>query len=161
MAGDTVNEVEVAVTGNPTFLPRGTRSLCPVCRTVVDAILEDVDGRVVMSKTCPDHGHFETIISSNAAHYMDAARYERPGKEPLMRLSTSSRGCPHDCGLCEAHRQHTCVGVIEVTSVCDLGCNVCFADASDGEHVPLDTVKTMVDTLVECEGEVEVLQISG
>ena len=161
MAGDTVNEVEVAVTGNATFLPRGTRSLCPICRAVVDAILEDVDGRVVMSKTCPDHGHFETIISSNAAHYMDAARYERPGKEPLLRLSTSTRGCPHDCGLCEAHRQHTCVGVIEVTSVCDLGCNVCFADASDGEHVPLDTVKTMVDTLVECEGEVEVLQISG
>ena len=114
-----------------------------------------------MSKTCPDHGPFEVVVSSDAAHYVDAARYERPGKEPLLRLSTTNRGCPEDCGLCDAHRQHTCVGVIEVTSDCDLACPVCFADASEGHHLPLDTVKAMVDTLVECEGEVEVLQISG
>jgi uncharacterized radical SAM superfamily Fe-S cluster-containing enzyme len=161
MAGDTGHEVDVAASGNATFLPRQTQSLCPVCRTVVDAILEEIDGRVVMSKTCVDHGAFDTVISSNASHYVDAARYERPGKEPLSRLGSVEKGCPHDCGLCPAHRQHTCVGVIEVTSVCDLECPVCFADASGGEHLPLETVRSMVDTLVECEGEVEVLQISG
>jgi uncharacterized radical SAM superfamily Fe-S cluster-containing enzyme len=161
MAGEPGSDIEFTVTGNATFLPRETRSLCPVCREVVNAVLEDRNGRVVMSKTCADHGSFETVVSSDAAHYVDAARYERPGKEPLHRLGTVERGCPYDCGLCEAHRQHTCVGVIEVTSVCDLGCSVCFADTSEGSHLPLDTVKGMVDTLIECEGEVEVLQISG
>jgi uncharacterized radical SAM superfamily Fe-S cluster-containing enzyme len=161
MAGDTGNDIDIMATGNATFLPRETQSLCPVCKTVVNAVLEDRDGRVVMTKTCVDHGAFETVVSSDASHYADAARYERPGKEPFKRLGTMERGCPHDCGLCEAHRQHTCVGVIEVTSVCDLECPVCFAEASGGGHVPLDTVKGMVDTLVECEGEVEVLQISG
>jgi uncharacterized radical SAM superfamily Fe-S cluster-containing enzyme len=161
MAGDTGKGVDVTVARNATFLPRETCSICPVCRRDVDAVLEDREGLVIMSKTCPDHGHFETIVSTDAAHYVDAARYERPGREPLKRLGTVERGCPHDCGLCEAHRQHTCVGVIEVTSVCDLACAVCFADASEGKHVPLDTVKAMVDTLVDCEGEVEVLQISG
>jgi uncharacterized radical SAM superfamily Fe-S cluster-containing enzyme len=143
------------------MFPRDSRSLCPECRRVIDCTLEDRDGRVVMSKFCPEHGHFEVLVSADAVHYADAARYERPGKEPLKRLGTVERGCPHDCGLCPSHRQHTCVGVIEVTSQCDLGCPVCFADASGGEHLPLDTIRSMVDLLVECEGEVEVLQISG
>jgi uncharacterized radical SAM superfamily Fe-S cluster-containing enzyme len=101
------------------------------------------------------------LVSSDAVHYVDSVRYDRPGKVPLQRMGTVERGCPHDCGLCGNHRQHTCVGVIEVTSACDLGCPVCFADAAVGEHLPLATVKGMIDTLVQCEGEPEVLQISG
>jgi len=158
--GEDIAKVALAG-GQAPFLPRRTRSLCPKCGEVIDATLSDVDGQVVMTKVCPDHGHFETLVSSDAEHYIRSAHHERPGKEPLHRLGVVERGCPHDCGLCPEHRQHTCVGVIEITGLCDLECPVCFAEASDGDHLPLDTVKGMIDLLVECEGEVEVLQISG
>lgn len=158
--GEDIAKVALAE-GQASFLPRLTRSLCPACGEVIDATLSDVDGQVVMTKECPDHGSFETLVSSDAEHYIRSARHERPGKEPLQRLGSVERGCPHDCGLCPEHRQHTCVGVIEITGVCDLECPVCFADASDGDHLPLETVKGMIDLLVECEGDVEVLQMSG
>jgi uncharacterized radical SAM superfamily Fe-S cluster-containing enzyme len=119
------------------------------------------DGKVVMAKECPDHGTFEVLVSSNASGYIESARFERPGKEPLVRLGKTELGCPNDCGLCPAHKQHTCVGVIEVTTDCDLACPVCFAAAGDGHPLPLETVRGMIDTLVECEGEPEILQLSG
>ena len=30
------------------------------------------------------------------------------------------KGCPFDCGLCTEHEQHTCVGLVEMTSSCNL-----------------------------------------
>ena len=143
------------------YLPKASKSLCPKCSRVVDCWLCEVDGRVVMDKTCPDHGAFQTLVSSDAEQYVQRARFERPGKEPLKRMGTIGRGCPEDCGLCPDHRQHTCVGVIEITDRCNLECPVCFADSGGTTDLPLETVKGMIDLLVECEGAPEVLQISG
>jgi uncharacterized radical SAM superfamily Fe-S cluster-containing enzyme len=50
-----------------------------------------------------------------------------------------------------------------VTEACDLACPVCFADAADrnGRHRPLAEIETMLDVLVESEGEPDLVQISG
>jgi hypothetical protein len=37
---------------------------------------------------------------------------------PLVFSTEVDRGCPHDCGLCPEHQQHTCLGIIEVNSAC-------------------------------------------
>ena len=46
---------------------------------------------------------------------------------PPLCYENIAKGCPFDCGLCEAHRQITCTALLEVTGRCDLSCPFCFA----------------------------------
>ena len=72
------------------------------------------------------------------------------------------KGCPHDCGLCTEHEQHTCVALVEITSGCNLKCPLCFAESGPGgTHISFESFTGMVDRLVELEGIADVLQISG
>jgi hypothetical protein len=50
-------------------------------------------------------------------------------------------GCPSDCGLCPEHKQHACLGIIEVNTGCNLDCPICFADSGhqpDGYSITLE-----------------------
>jgi len=138
-----------------------TRSICPTCRSVIDAQILLRDGKVYMRKRCPDHGWFEGLVYSDATLYANSLRYNKPGTIPLAFSTEVKAGCPYDCGLCPEHKQHTCLGIIEVNTGCNLACPVCFADAGDGYALTLDDVERMLDRFVECEGEPEVLQFSG
>jgi uncharacterized radical SAM superfamily Fe-S cluster-containing enzyme len=124
------------------------------------------NGTVVMRKHCPQHGWHEGLVSSDATWHLSSLRYDKPGGAPLDFASTVQEGCPLDCGLCPEHQQHTCVGVIEITTRCNLQCPICFANS--GPHHPgaahdltLDQVESILDRLVETEGQPEVVQISG
>ncbi len=138
-----------------------TRSICPTCRAVIDAQILLRDGRVYMRKRCPDHGWFEGLIYSDAALYANSLRYNKPGTIPLEFSAEVKAGCPHDCGLCPEHKQHACLGIIEVNTGCNLACPVCFADAGEGYNLTVADVERMLDRFVECEGEGEVIQFSG
>ena len=138
-----------------------TRSLCPECKSVVDAQVLLRDGSVYLRKHCPDHGWHEALISSDSEWFLGAARYSKPGAIPLEFATTVDQGCPHDCGLCPEHQQHTCVGVLEITSRCNLGCPTCFADSGTGHDLTLPQIEFILDRFVEAEGQPEVLQISG
>ena len=75
---------------------------------------------------------------------------------------TPDRGCPYDCGLCTEHEQHTCVGLVEITSACNLSCPMCYASSGPrGKHLSFDECKASIDRLVKVEGRAEVLQLSG
>ncbi len=104
---------------------------------------------------------FEIIVYSDIDDYLRAAKYNMPGSNPLHYQGHVAKGCPEDCGLCAAHLQHTCVGVIEITDMCNLNCPVCFADARNSFTLPFEKVKEMIDLYVKCESKPEVLQISG
>jgi uncharacterized radical SAM superfamily Fe-S cluster-containing enzyme len=114
-----------------------------------------------MRKRCPEHGWFEGLIYSDATLYANSLRYNKPGAIPLTFSTEVSAGCPYDCGLCPEHKQHACLGIIEVNTGCNLACPVCFADAGDGYTLTLAEVERMLDRFVECEGEGEVIQFSG
>jgi len=143
-----------------------TTSICPQCKRLLGAQLLEREGRVVLSRVCPEHGLFEAVVYGSAERYLDVQRFSKPGEHPLERQTESARGCPHDCGICPEHAQHTCLGIIEVNTSCNLDCPICFADSGTGpqEHgfsLSLGQVESMLDSFVRAEGEPESVQLSG
>jgi len=153
----------VAKTVAPYLFLDTSRSLCPTCRQVVDAEVVARDNRVILRKRCPEHGWTEALLSSDLTWYLHAQQYNRPGLIPPHRAMAVQHGCPHDCGLCTEHQQHTCLAILEINSACNLRCPVCFMSAGDVPAVSLSLaqVEGMLDRLMEQEGVTEVVQVSG
>lgn len=138
-----------------------TQSLCPDCRSVVPAKIISRGQRVYFRKTCPTHGIREDFICSDVTRY-DLVQSSLPAKLPAQTFAEAEKGCPYDCGLCEEHEQHTCIGVVEITDGCNLSCPMCYASSLPGkQHRTLDEIKLAIDRLVEAEGQAEVVQLSG
>ena len=138
-----------------------TRSICPSCKMVIDAKILLRDNKVYMSKRCSNCGPFMALVYDDARAYMSFARFNKPGTIPLAYGTRHDEGCPHDCGLCPDHEQHTCLGIIEVNSACDMDCPLCFADAAPGFSLTIEEVEQMLDDYVRTEGQPEVVQFSG
>jgi 7,8-dihydro-6-hydroxymethylpterin dimethyltransferase len=86
------------------------KSICPVCKAVVDGEVNVRDGRVYLRKRCADHGSFEALVDSDAEMYLDSQRFNKPGTLPLATQTEVRDGCPLDCGLCPDHRRCTTAG---------------------------------------------------
>lgn len=138
-----------------------TRSICPVCRFVIDAQILIRDNKVYMRKRCAEHGWFEALVYGDAGMYTNSTKFNKPGTIPLEFSTERDRGCPHDCGLCPDHQQHACLGIIEVNSACDMNCPLCFAEAGPGFSLTLEEVEEILDHLIATEGNPEVVQFSG
>lgn len=138
-----------------------TQSLCPECLTLLPAKILEKHGRVYFRKHCPTHGVREDFVCSDVRWY-DRMEFSLPGKVPDEFGTLPDRGCPYDCGLCTEHEQHTCVGLVEVTSSCNLQCPMCYAGSGPGgKHLSFDECKASIDRLVQVEGRPEVVQLSG
>jgi 7,8-dihydro-6-hydroxymethylpterin dimethyltransferase len=131
--------------------PRETDSLCPVCvrearaavlsgerdlRALIDqhpgeirASIVEVDGKVVMQKTCPRHGAFEDVMSVDPAFL---ARIEKlfPGRDfeaPKHRL--------RDHGASTIKYGRGSVLTVDLTNRCNMMCDPCFMDANQVGYV--------------------------
>ena len=138
-----------------------TRTICPTCRRVLDGHVLLRDNKVYLRRTCPDHGRVEALVYGDAKAYVAAARFNKPGTIPLKFSTEVERGCPHDCGLCPDHQQHTCLGIIEINSACNMECPLCFANAGAGFSLTLAEVEGILDGLIATEGSPEMVQFSG
>jgi uncharacterized radical SAM superfamily Fe-S cluster-containing enzyme len=114
-----------------------------------------------MRKRCPQCGPFEALVYADAEAYTTLIKYNKPGTIPLERGTEIQHGCPYDCGLCPDHQQHTCLGIIEVNSVCNMNCPLCFSEARPGFNLTMEEVEQMLDDFVRTEGAPEVVQFSG
>ncbi len=67
----------------PRGLPKKTESLCPECRKIIIATMSEKDGKVVMDKECPEHGHFSDVIWSDVEMYLksESLSYDGVGVE--------------------------------------------------------------------------------
>lgn len=138
-----------------------TQSLCPECLALVPAKIITREKRVYFRKRCETHGVREDFICSDVAYY-DQMQYSLPGKVPPLYGVEPDKGCPYDCGLCTEHEQHTCVGLVEMTSSCNLKCPMCYASSGPGgTHLSYEECVRSIDRLVATEGRAEVLQLSG
>jgi uncharacterized radical SAM superfamily Fe-S cluster-containing enzyme len=119
------------------------------------------NGRVYFRKRCEVHGVRDDFVCSDVRQY-DRMEFSLPGKIPPVMGVEPARGCPFDCGLCTEHEQHTCVGLVEITSSCNLACPMCYAHSGPGgSHLTFSQCRAAIDRLVEAEGRPEVLQLSG
>jgi 7,8-dihydro-6-hydroxymethylpterin dimethyltransferase len=141
-----------------------TKSICPVCKVVVDAQVNIRQNKVYLRKRCREHGEFEALVYGDAQLYLESTRFNKPGTIPLTFQTEVVDGCPSDCGLCPEHKQHACLGIIEVNTGCNLDCPICFADSGhqpDGYSITVDQCAAMLDAFVAAEGEAEVVMFSG
>jgi uncharacterized radical SAM superfamily Fe-S cluster-containing enzyme len=144
-----------------TGMYRATVALCSTCGERIDARLVQKVGKVLLSKTCPNHGIHEELFEDDVAFFEKQSEYDKPST-PTPKETQTTRGCPYDCGLCPEHNQHTCIALLEITERCDYGCPICYANAGNGEDLDLETATQMLDHVIEAEGgQLDILQISG
>lgn len=141
-----------------------TNSLCPQCLQIIPAKVILKDKKVYLLKYCPIHGEQMELLEEVAEYHLKKKKYDKPGT-PMKVYSKVEKGCPYDCGTsgtCPQHDQHACIGLIEVTTKCNLKCPLCFADAGEGEFLSIDKIEKMMDFFIDSEhGQGEILQISG
>ncbi len=132
-------------------LPKLTTSLCPECLAKIEAVLFEEDGKVIMEKTCPEHGLFRDVIYSDVKLYLKMEEWSfgdgRGLNNPAIPDATQ---CPDQCGLCSMHTSHTVLANVDLTNRCNLTCPVCFANANAAGYLyepDFETVRKMLKTL--------------
>jgi uncharacterized radical SAM superfamily Fe-S cluster-containing enzyme len=138
-----------------------TESLCPVCLEKIKATRVLHADEVFMVKECGDHGSFRTVIWRGEPSMAEWRRPKDPA-HPHLCYGKFEKGCPFDCGLCEAHVQLPCSVLLEVTNRCNLRCPVCFADSGRGEagDPSLEKITWLLERAMAAVGPSN-LQLSG
>lgn len=121
-----------------------TESVCPICLKKITADRVKRGEAVFMEKTCAEHGFFEVEVWGGHLSYEDWDRIKEPST-PVNPATSVEHGCPFDCGLCPAHRQHSCCVLLEITERCNLGCPICFASSGDAADDP--PIESLLDTM--------------
>lgn len=131
-------------------LPRTLETLCPECSCNVLGRYYVKNGRVMIEKTCPQHGYFRDCINSDVRVYLRANYWtfeEQPGlTNPKVNHAVS---CPSDCGLCNQHQSVAVLANIDLTNRCNLTCPVCFANANDAGYVHEPTFEEVERELMQ------------
>ncbi len=116
-------------------LIKQTRSLCPECLKVLEAVLFEDDNVVYIKKECSEHGLYQDVYWSDYGEYERVKAFEYTGNGVENPRTETKLDCPFDCGLCPKHKSHTVLSIIDVTNRCNLRCPVCFATAGTAGYV--------------------------
>ncbi len=116
-------------------LPHRTYSLCPETRRVVPALVWEKDGKVWITKKCPE-GMITDLYYEDVDQYYRFSKWRWEQKE-LYSTNVENTGvnCPLDCGMCSRHRSHTSLLNIVLTNRCNLSCWYCFFYAKEGQPI--------------------------
>ena len=138
-----------------------TESLCPICLRKLEATIFEEGTSSYLYKACPEHGGFKSVVWRGSTPMREWIRTKERAtiKTPITSVE---KGCPFDCGLCAAHRQHTCTALIEVTSRCNLSCRFCFADAMESpiKDSSLAQLRFQFESILKVSGKCNI-QLSG
>jgi uncharacterized radical SAM superfamily Fe-S cluster-containing enzyme len=104
-----------------------TESICPVCQKKLEAELTRTDGKILVTKTCPEHGAFSSTHWQSPRVFDFAEEYDFFKNFEESNSKSNIDGCPYTCETCNDHISGTVIGVIDVTKRCDLKCAICFS----------------------------------
>src|SRR6187401_1414274 len=131
----------------PLGWPRQTDSLCPTCvrearqqildgKRPVDVLLNEKvgeikatitekDGKIVMVKDCPIHGHFEDVMAIDTAFFKHLEDVF-PGRD--IRAHNDEK--LHNHGSSTVLHGRGAVLTVDLTNRCNMMCDPCFMDAN-------------------------------
>ena len=81
-----------------------TKSLCPICFKPLDAEVFDEDGKILIKKTCDEHGEFVNTYWSDDKLYNRVKQFEptiTSGVNPSVEIVGD---WPTNWQLCDGHR---------------------------------------------------------
>lgn len=122
-----------------------TKSLCSQCLKVVDAEVYEKDGKILMKKSCEEHGEFDDIYWSDADLYDKFTQWGLKDHEGSagIQITERDKGCPFDCGLCPEHKSATMLALIDLTNRCNQRCPICFANSAVSGYLYEPTMKQL------------------
>jgi uncharacterized radical SAM superfamily Fe-S cluster-containing enzyme len=152
----------------PLGWPRATDSLCPKCvpeirQQIIDgklpveilmnekageikATIIERDGKILMVKDCPIHGHFEDVMAMDTAFFKHLEDVF-PGRD--IRAHNDEK--LHHHGSSTVLHGRGSVLTIDLTNRCNMMCDPCFMDANQVGFVhelTWDEIKTMLDNAI-------------
>ena len=158
-----------------TLLKR-TKTRCPVCRVEcpgeVWKIGDAKKQRVVMRRTCAEHGKAEVCIASDARFYWlsqgDPQNACCGGNacsagDGVVRGTLGRNAAPGEAAG-KVEKLSTCLALIEIVNSCNLACPTCFADSprsTQVDAVPLAELQARIQGVIDRKGGIEILQLSG
>ncbi len=162
--------------------PRETDSLCPKCvpeirQKILDgelpveilknqkageikAHIVERDGKIVMEKDCPIHGHFEDVMAIDPAFFKHLEEVF-PGRD--IRAHNDEK--LHNHGSSTITHGRGSVLTIDLTNRCNMMCDPCFMDANQVGFVhelTWEDIKTLLDNAISIKPRRQMsVQFSG
>lgn len=152
----------------PLGWPRETDSLCPVCvrearQEILDgkrdykelltekigeikATIIERDGKILMVKDCPQHGHFEDVMAIDAPFFKHLEE-SYPGSD--IRSHNDEK--LHNHGSSTIKYGRGAVLTVDLTNRCNMMCDPCFMDANQVGFVhelSWEEIKTLLDNAI-------------
>ncbi len=152
----------------PLGWPRETDSLCPTCvrearQSILDgkqdvsillnekvgeikATILERDGKILMVKDCPLHGHFEDVMAMDTAFFKHLED-TYPGSD--IRAHNDEK--LHNHGTSTIKYGRGSVLTIDLTNRCNMMCDPCFMDANQVGFVhelSWEDIKTLLDNAI-------------
>jgi len=152
----------------PLGWPRSTDSLCPKCvpeirQQIIDgklpvevlmnekvgeikATIIERDGKILMVKDCPEHGHFEDVMAIDTAFFRHLEEVF-PGRD--IRAHNDEK--LHHHGTSTVKHGRGSVLTIDLTNRCNMMCDPCFMDANQVGFVhelTWEEIKQLLDNAI-------------
>ncbi|MFZ3211764.1 MAG: radical SAM protein [Terriglobales bacterium] len=166
----------------PLGWPRQTDSLCPRCvpeirqqildgKLPVDILMAEKvgeikaqiierDGKILMVKDCPKHGHFEDVMSIDVDFFRHLEQ-SFPGRDIVAHADKHL----HHHGTSTVKWGRGAVLTIDLTNRCNMMCDPCFMDANQVGFVhelTWEEIQTMLDNAVSLKPRRQLsVQFSG
>jgi uncharacterized radical SAM superfamily Fe-S cluster-containing enzyme len=166
----------------PLGWPRETDSLCPTCvrearQEILDgkrdykvlltekigeikATILERDGKIMMVKDCPIHGHFEDVMAMDTEFFKHLEE-TFPGSD--MRAHNDEK--LHNHGSSTIKYGRGSVLTVDLTNRCNMMCDPCFMDANQVGFVhelTWDEIKTVLDNAITIKPKRQMsVQFSG
>ncbi len=166
----------------PLGWPRETDSLCPVCvrearQEILDgkrdysvllhekigeikAQITERDGKILMVKDCPQHGHFEDVMAIDTAFFRHLEEVF-PGSD--IRAHADEK--LHNHGSSTIKYGRGAVLTVDLTNRCNMMCDPCFMDANQVGFVhelSWEDIKTLLHNAITLKPKRQMsVQFSG